>query len=866
MRLKRVTLRNFRGVADSTVEFDTGVTIVAGPNEVGKSSIAEALRVVRAYKHNSKAGPVRALQPVGRDVGPEVEIELATQGYDVRMRKRWLRDPIAELHVTGVSNEQLQSDEAHERFLTLLAETVDLDLLEALEVVQGQSLQYARLAGLRSLTQALDSTSETVGEHDELLDQIEEEYREFFTPTGRPRGRYVDLADEVSQLEDELQEADAKSQEMDELTAEVQRQSKQLEQDKEDLDQAVVNLKEQEEKDAALTGLRQQVEQAASAVKIAEETLQVASDGLEARTLLIDELKQRQNTVSEHSHQVEELGQEHDQARKKVEQLRRDRDAANEAVGAARAHAQSINKQVEVTRQGQELKSLTTRLERARKANEQITEAKAALARLGVDEGLWQRISEAATQVQIARSARDTAAGQVRVVPVRGGQVFVNDTPVDEEIEVSITDEVIVRVPEVVEVDIQPGVFPQDLRHEVEHAEQLLQELLEEGSVASPEEAREVLTKRNEVDNDLRIAQQTLEGSLGEDTLEDVEHQHARLTSLVGDGEVDDDLQALLHHAEEAQSTVTQTEGELQALTQALGEQQEAFNTVREALIRAQADLENHQVELTRLQTKLDNARQAASDEELRQRVDQAHTSVADCRQQLQKAEAELDKHNPDAIAMQLVNAQDWHTSAYERVEATGERLQAATTLLDDRAKDGLYDKGVELRAQLTARQEEYARLQRRAEAVSLLREVMHRHRKEAHARYVQPFTEAIQRIGKVVFGSDFGVDVTIDLEISHRHLQGETIAFGDLSAGAQEQLGLIGRLAAATLIDTEDGAPLILDDTLGFADNERLARFGAVLNDVGKHAQIIVLTCQPQRFSRVGGAKVVHLSPAGGL
>ena len=44
MRLHRISLRNYRGVEESDVQFaETGVTIVEGRNEVGKSSLAEAL-------------------------------------------------------------------------------------------------------------------------------------------------------------------------------------------------------------------------------------------------------------------------------------------------------------------------------------------------------------------------------------------------------------------------------------------------------------------------------------------------------------------------------------------------------------------------------------------------------------------------------------------------------------------------------------------------------------------------------------------------------------------------------------------------------------------------------------------------------
>ena len=46
MRLQRVRLKNYRGVTESDVRFsESGVTIVEGPNEVGKTAIPEALQL-----------------------------------------------------------------------------------------------------------------------------------------------------------------------------------------------------------------------------------------------------------------------------------------------------------------------------------------------------------------------------------------------------------------------------------------------------------------------------------------------------------------------------------------------------------------------------------------------------------------------------------------------------------------------------------------------------------------------------------------------------------------------------------------------------------------------------------------------------
>ena len=47
MKVHRIRLRDYKGVDDVEVEFALdGVTIIEGPNEVGKTSLAEALTLV----------------------------------------------------------------------------------------------------------------------------------------------------------------------------------------------------------------------------------------------------------------------------------------------------------------------------------------------------------------------------------------------------------------------------------------------------------------------------------------------------------------------------------------------------------------------------------------------------------------------------------------------------------------------------------------------------------------------------------------------------------------------------------------------------------------------------------------------------
>ena len=156
MRLHRVRLKNYRGVDNCAIEFPaTGITVVEGDNEVGKTCIPEAVRLILTELDTSNKKAVKAIRPVHRDVGPEVEVEISSGGYQFTYLKRWHRQSETTLEVTAPRQEQLTGREAHERVEAILEETLDRHLWKALTVEQGAEPGLPKL-GVPSLGQALD--------------------------------------------------------------------------------------------------------------------------------------------------------------------------------------------------------------------------------------------------------------------------------------------------------------------------------------------------------------------------------------------------------------------------------------------------------------------------------------------------------------------------------------------------------------------------------------------------------------------------------------------------------------------------------------------------------------------------------------
>ena len=89
MRIHSVTLQNYRRHGQLEVTLDQHRTLISGPNEIGKSSLIEAIHRCLFYRHRSKAaGLLDRMQPrTGGD--PEVTLEFSIGDTDYTLYKKF---------------------------------------------------------------------------------------------------------------------------------------------------------------------------------------------------------------------------------------------------------------------------------------------------------------------------------------------------------------------------------------------------------------------------------------------------------------------------------------------------------------------------------------------------------------------------------------------------------------------------------------------------------------------------------------------------------------------------------------------------------------------------------------------------------
>ncbi len=877
MRIHRIHLQHVAGVEDRALEFGEGVTVVVGPNEAGKSTIATALQLLLEEKDRYDNERIRSVRPVHVDADPTIELECSTGPYRVTYRKVFGRTAgrrETSLTVHAPRNESLTGDAAHDRMTEILDETVDEELWAALRVQQRHDVGQADLTASGALAAALDAAgagAATLAEDGSLVDRVDAAAAEFWTETGRPRKPLQEADDAVGAADAELTAARQTLAGVQDATTRHDGLVEQLAAWRDALPALESRAKTTTEALAQVTRQREALATAERDAEVARSAVTRARDAVADRTMLADRVTSLAAVLTDRTDAVERAEGQAEAAERRVTDARAARDEARTEVAAARRALRAAEADVRLLRMEGDVASLRARIDRATALHEQREDAKARLDDGAPSQATIRRLEALAEDVRTAAAVLEADLPHLRVEGPTGSDVTIDGDPVpfDEgALGRSVDGQVTVRVGEVT-VTVTPGASAAELRDAHGDAVHALARALEEAGVPDVAAAR----ARREAAQDARRALEQTDGEwqqlVAVDGLDGLRAALTRTTATVSELRADrpDDrpLPDDVAHAEDlvatAQAEVDAAQATLTTAETALETAVAAAGTARTAAAEAVARRDGLAEQLDEARTRLEEARAATPDETLATAVEEAEARVA-------TAEAALATARTALADLDVATIEADAEAAQARLSSTRQQLQEADLEraqlwgeIEASASAGLGEKVPQLEAALddaTARRDA---LRHRAEALKLLRETLHRHRDEARARYQAPLRAEIERLGRVVFGEDFTVELDEHLRVVSRTLAGRTLAVEQLSGGAQEQLAIITRLAAASLVDTEDGVPLILDDALGYADPTRTDRVNTLLADVGTSAQVIVLTCDPDRFAGVPGARLVRVA-----
>ncbi|MFI7484124.1 AAA family ATPase [Kocuria sp. M1R5S2] len=878
MKLHRLKLENFRGVSSREIELpESGVVVVAGRNEVGKTSMIDALDALISLPDSSRKRVITEAQPTGQDVPVGVEAEFSIGAVRVVYAKQWLKKAGTTLrHVAGPrTGDALTGRDAHDAAEQLWA-TADTNLWEALRYLQASGLTQSALTDSAALRRALESHAGRTGGDDRevttLLQRVGEECEKYWTAQRRKNAKYVQAETDCRTAEATAEEAAAQLREiakveeqLADLVEEIASTTARLgtlRTEKSGLDRSAEQIgavqQQLQEAQRRRDGARVELERARERGQRRAELVAAVTDAEERGAALADELRAREVELEPVRRDCAEAEERRAAAQRAVQETR----ALHRSARDDRTHLDDVDRHRRVTAA---LESLGT-------VRERLTELRS---RPGTD--LDEDVLDVLEQAERAadRAEAELAAGSARVEFAALGTTrsllrdgSPQEVSPEEPWSVPVTGDVEVEIPGEWHVRISPEQGIETRREASRKAAGAFAALLERHGVGSVAEARAVWREAQETARQVRAAEaerdRLLEGEDEGRLRDDRERLSASIDRYTAQRPDDVPLPASVDVAQER----------VDAAETALREAEEASSRADGAAEAARSTLQSRQTALHSLQgavteqeralagarTALGEARGDVPDEDLDRAVTTATGTVDSVQEEIDAHEATLSRldaqqvlHDRELVAQQIAGLDSLLTERRSRRSSLEGRLEGMgrdrVQLDHDRAETAL-----------AAARRHLAGVERRAEAALLLERTLRRHQERAHAQYVKPFRTTVERLGRSVYGPDFEVEVSESLEIVKRRLDGDWLPFTALSTGAKEQMVILIRLATALLVDPEDGVPVLLDDALGHSDPQRLRRLGQAITAAGEQTQVIVLTSNPERFANLQQARRIEM------
>ena len=890
MKIRSIAVNQFKKFTtpmclDNIVD---GLNVVVGPNEMGKSTLLDALRAALFEKHSSKAQPIVALQNDRNQAAPVVELAFEVDEGIYRIRKRFVKKPYAQLFCPDGRN--LEGDEAEHTLRDLLgfdepgktgAKPETLGMWNVLWVQQGQSFGTLDLpdSARSNLHSALESEVGAVlgGKRGRALpDAVEKRLSELITSTGRPRGHHKELIDEVGRLHSELEGLRSRRNELSETLENLEAAQETLtrlasgERDQTDREE----LGAARSRHTEIANLESRIEAAATDVKLKKRNLEQAEQAIAERRGLKDQIETDTKAVELAKISLEEVRRQNKELRTKFDELRKDVREAEDAVTQTDEEMWLARRILSAVQRESRIRELQGRYEKAHEAEKKQRAAQQGAAAILVTDENIETMRYAAKELETARSRLSAAATLVSfdISSDRLSKIEVDGTALTaDQTTVQAVEATTITIPDYGSISVQPAIKDRDkLLAQQRKAKDALKAALEECGIKSLDAAEKQLSKRQRLLQDAELARQEVElhapatddYDAGAEPLEDhieglktilqQELTELGIEDLPTEKEAEDVLVDAQSAARETKETLATSRAALVGPEEEIGRIQTEFGGVK-------TRYEDGKERLKKLRNDLVDAEKKSSEDDLETAVAAAQTALADQEGVVFDLEGQRESETLPQLKARIARLEKALKDRREKRSELKEKIAGFRSHIEALEGAGL-DEAIHQKArEVELAEEQCMRYKCEVEVLSLLLSTLRSVERDAKERYLSPVLNRVRPYLQLLFP---GAEITIDENL---HIVGVVRqggyeeAFQHLSMGTQEQIAVLVRLAFAEML-VEQGHPatVVLDDALVFSDDRRMGRMFDILNMVAQQVQIIIFTCREQLFEGVGGQ---HLS-----
>ena len=861
MKLESIAIQEFKQFTGRLVvdDLQPGLNLFTGPNEAGKSTIAEAVRAV--FLERYKASHLKDLLPWGKASGqPSVEVTFDLDGTSCKLSKQFVSRQRCELRI---GQSVFSEDEAEDKLAALLgfsraargplkAENAGVPGL--LWVQQGGTQEMRDSTGhaaqyLRDALSQLSGSRESAGE-DALIAAVQRELRQLLTArTQKSTGPLAEAEQALAALLVQRDELDKQREQFEENIARLAALQEAFDdtQRKRPWELHEQKAVQAQQRADAAAELERSVQQLAQSLQVSEAELALSLQQEQGAAELEAAVARERQQLDAARANVSAVQTEHDRAAAGVARFEQAFADANRALELANAAVSAADLRSQIGLHRAESERLEAAIADAGKANDAVLEAARAAASLEIDAAKLKRLQSLDAELTVLRAR--TEAAMTRIEYRLNGAITVGEAQVSGAGVLRLDEEKLIGLGALGELRVIPGVsdLPARLSElaslEAGHA-QLLQAL----GVASLGEAE----ARHEQWKAL-VAQQKSQAKILEvHAPQGIDALRAALASTSARWQASNERLALLPDVsaapplDEARRNAEIARDAWEAARKLLAQSAEKRSTATATTDSLAAQLQRKEAQL--------------NDEAFRRHRAQWQTKMIEQRVQVDVLTKQREGRERELEAARLddpaAEAKRYRASAdLARGEQHERQVRIAQlrSQLETVGASGLGERLAAVRArveQATRRKDE---LSLRASALSLLDEVLVDERDAAVAQLRAPLTERLGHYLRRIFPQST-IALGDDLSPATLDRYGRADTLDALSFGTREQLGILTRLAYADLLKAS-GRPtlLMLDDAAVHTDAARRDAIKRALIDAATRHQILVFTCHPELWDDLG-------------
>ncbi|MGI9292883.1 MAG: AAA family ATPase [Pseudomonadales bacterium] len=878
MQFQEIRLKHFQQFADEKIirDLQPNLNVVCGSNESGKSTLVAALKAAIFERYSSRPLQDR-YRPFSMQVSPEVGLRFQYDGSTYDLRKTFSNKKDGGVVLTEVSGRGKWTDhEAEERVAAMFGNEIAgrgesnpenqgihgllwVDQTHAHIKVAPADRAHGTLQGALD-EEVLDMLG---GEHGQaLLQRVKSLRDEYLTETGKNKGNYRKLSDELDKLRDDCAVLSAELESYEAQVDELEVTQQRLEQYQQDatLQKVETTIARLEKEWQAIEGLKQKIDQHESTLALAQAQRDNADDKNLARQQRVAAVVDAQNALAEARDRLASVDA-------RVKPLAEDFASAESELQQARQAAKQLAARLELKesyknylRLDEELTALDGQYKKGQQLQKQIDDCDSRARAISVSDKLVTKLAALETDIRVNAARLDSVATRIELDLLPKQTLEIGEQTYGGKHSVLITEPTSMQLPGLGRCVIQPGGDEiKVLQQELGELQESFAAMLAQAGVESTAAANRALNERQRLQADKNAAAKTLE-ALAPGGLVALETQRTERRAEHGvlhnklagrDAESADDIAQLVLQRERNDDTIATLEQRLRSKRSQLEEAQNER-------IKARVLLEGSEAASREAVDSLQHEREQISDADLQQQWRSAVSEVGVIEEALNDRAQELAAVKPEDINAELKQKQEARTAISADINELTNKAAELRGELRSLGQRGLADELADAELALAQRQREYQQLQRKVGGLDLLYRCLEEASQRAKKAVAQPIIDAMQPYLATLMP---GVMPVVDENFQLTALQraGAEEPFERLSIGTREQLAVLVRLAYADMLFAK-GQPVtvLLDDALVNADDERRDRMKRILYRAARNYQVILLTCQPRHYHDAGGHMIL--------